>query len=221
MTDVAVNGLPIVDGLRLPPEHRELLRPGEMMRTRDGHVHYLPRFFYAVESSDVAVNTLLTPHFGLWELTEVDLYEAPLLRKYPRYVPCAVAVLATALEVLRTTLGVSVRVSANGGYRSPAHALSKSGSPHCWGTAANIFRIGTEYLDSEEKIQRYAGIVNKTIAGCWTRPFGADTGFADDHLHIDLGYVNVAPRGVTELETPAFTEATAGKPADSSGRGGA
>jgi hypothetical protein len=181
----AVNGLPIVDGLRLSAEHRELLRPGELMHTRNGHAHRLPRFFYAVESSDVAVKTLLTPHFGLWELTEVDLYEAPLLRKYPRYVPCAVTVLAAALEVLRTEIGAPVRVSANGGYRSPAHALSKSGSPHCWGTAANVFRIGSDYLDSEEKIQRYAAVVNKTIAGCWTRPYGYDTGFADDHLHGD------------------------------------
>ncbi len=197
MTD-AVNGLPIVDGLRLPAEHRELLRPGEVMHTRSGDAHRLPRFFYAVESSDVAVSTLLTPHFGLWELTEVDLYEAPLLRKYPRYVPCGVTVLAAALEVLRTEVGAPVRVAANGGYRSPSHALSKSGSPHCWGTAANVFRIGSEYLDSEEKIHRYALLVNKTMAGCWTRPFGSETGFADDHLHIDLGYVTVAPRGLTE-----------------------
>lgn len=192
------NGLPIVDGLHLSQEHRELLRPGEFIRTRNGDVHRLPRFFYAVESSDVAVKTLLTPHFGLWELTEVDLYEAPLLRKYPRYVPCGVVVLAAALEVLRAEVGAPVRVAANGGYRSPAHALSQSGSPHCWGTAANIYRIGPDYLDSEEKIQRYTAVVNKTIAGCWTRPFGSDVGCADDHLHIDLGYVNVAPRGLSE-----------------------
>jgi hypothetical protein len=133
-------------------------------------------------------------------LTEVDLYEAPLLRKYPRYVPCGVAVLAAALEVLRAEVGAPVRVAANGGYRSPAHALSKSGSPHCWATAANIFRIGADYLDSDEKIQRYAALVARTIAGCWTRPYGSDTGFADDHLHIDLGYVTVAPRGMTEAD---------------------
>lgn len=197
----AVNGLPIIDGLRLPAEYRELLRPAELMHTRNGHAHRLPRFFYAIESSAVAVNTLLTPHFGLWELTEVDLYEVALLRKYPRYVPCGVTLLAAALEVLRAEIGAPVRVAANGGYRSPAHALAKSGSPHCWGTAANIFRIGSDYLDSEEKIQRYAAVVNKTIAGCWTRPFGSETGFADDHLHVDLGYVTVTPRGLTESES--------------------
>lgn len=194
----STNGLPIVDGLHLSPEHRDLLRPGELTETRAGDVHRLPRFFYAIESSAVAVTTLLTPHFGLWELIEVDLYEAPLLRKYPRYVPCGVVMLAAALEVLRTEIGAPVRVAANGGYRSPAHALSKSGSPHCWGTAANIYRIGADYLDTEEKIQRYTTVVNKTIAGCWTRPFGSAAGFTDDHLHIDLGYVNVVPRGLSE-----------------------
>jgi hypothetical protein len=191
-------GLPIVDGLELPPPVRELLRPAELLPSRGGDLHRLPRFFYAVESSAVAVNTLLTPHFGLWEFMEVDLYEAPLLRRYPRYVPCGVTVLAAALEVVRAEIGAPVRIAANGGYRSPAHAGSKSGSPHCWGTAANVYRIGADYLDTEEKIERYSGVVSKTIAGCWTRPYGVEAGFADDHLHLDLGYVTVSPRGVSE-----------------------
>ena len=197
MTEVAVT-LPVVDGLHLSQPHRELLRPAEVIRTRDGDYHRLPRFFYVVESSAVAVNTLLTPHFGLWELIEVDLFEAPLLRQYPRYVPCGIALLAAALEVLRAEVGAPIRVAANGGYRSPAHSESRSASPHCWGTAANIFRIGADYLDSEEKIQRYATIAAKTLTGCWTRPYGYEAGFADDHLHVDLGYVSVAPRGMTE-----------------------
>lgn len=197
MTD-PVLGLPIVDGFELPPPLRELLRPGELMPSRNGDVHRLPRFFYSVESSAVAVNTLLTPHFGLWELMEVDLYEAPLLRRYPRYTPCGVTVLAAALEVVRSEVGAPVRIAANGGYRSPAHRGSKSGSPHSWGTAANVYRIGTEYLDTEERIHRYSAMVSKTLAGCWTRPYGVEAGFADDHLHLDLGYVTVSPRGVSE-----------------------
>jgi hypothetical protein len=197
MTD-QLNGLPVVDGLTLSSPHRELLRPGELMKTQSGGQHRLPRFFYRVESSAVAVNTLLTPNFGLWEFMEVDLYEAGPLRKYPRYVPCAVAVLAAALQVLRTEIGATLRVAANGGYRSPAHAGSRSGSPHCWGTAANVYRIGGEYLDSEDKIQRYAAIATRTLAGCWTRPYGYEQGFADDHLHLDLGYVTVVPRDLSE-----------------------
>jgi hypothetical protein len=191
-------GLPIVDGLALSSPHRELLRPGELMADREGELHRLPRFFYLVESNAMANHTSLTPHFGLWEFIEVDLYEAPQLRKFPRYVPCAVTLLAAVLEVLRAEIGAPIRVAANGGYRSPAHAGSKSGSPHCWAAAANIYRIGNEYVDSEEKIQRYAAIAAKTLAGCWARPYGIEKGFADDHLHLDLGYVTVVPREVSE-----------------------
>ncbi len=194
------NGLPVVDGLALPPLYRDLLRPGEPMQAPNGDVHRLPRFFYVVESSSVAVNTLLTPNFGLWELMEIDLFEALPLRRYPRYVPCAVTVLATALEVLRAAVGGPVRVAANGGYRSPSHAASRAASPHCWGTAANIFRIGNEYLDTEEKIQRYSTVAQKALAGCWTRPYGPGAGAADDHLHLDLGYVTVVPRDRSEGE---------------------
>ena len=37
-----------------------------------------------------------------------------------------------------------------------AHARTGGASPHCWGTAANIYRIGDTYLDSPETIERYA-----------------------------------------------------------------
>jgi hypothetical protein len=193
-----VAGLPLVDATTLASPHRELLRPGELLPDRNGELHRLPRLFYVVESNAVALNTSLTPHFGLWEFMEVDLYEAAPLRKYPRFVPCAVTVIAAALEVLRAEIGASIRVAANGGYRSPAHAGSQSGSPHCWATAANIYRIGNDYLDNEEKIQRYAAVAAKTLAGCWTRPYGVERGFADDHLHVDVGYVTVVPREWSE-----------------------
>jgi hypothetical protein len=191
-------GLPIVDGCDLPGPQRSLLRPGEVLRSRTGAEHRLPRYFYAVESSEVALMTQLTANFALWEFIEVDLHESPLLRAYPRYVPCAVTVLANALQVLRTTVGAPVRIAANGGYRSPSHAGSASGSPHCWGTAANVYRIGTDYLDNEERITRYADIVSRVLAGCWTRPFGHAEGEADDHLHLDLGYVTAVPHGSSE-----------------------
>jgi hypothetical protein len=190
--------LPIVDGLSLDPARRELLRPGELLPTRSGEFHRLPRFFYEIESSAVAVEARLTPNFGLWEFIEVDVHEAELLRSYPRYVPCAVAALATALEVLRAQAGAPLRIAANGGYRSPAHARSISGSPHCWGTAANIYRIGTDYLDNGEKITRFGDLALRTIAGCWVRPFGASVGFTDDHLHVDLGYLASVPHHLSD-----------------------
>jgi hypothetical protein len=191
--------LPVVDGLSLPRAHRELLRPGEMIRSSDGLAQALPRFFYAIESSTVAVETQLTPHFGVWEFIEVDLHEPELLRHYPRYVPCAVAVLAAALEVIRIEIGAPIRIAANGGYRSPAHARTSPGSPHGWATAANIYRIGADFVDSEERIARYASIAARAVAGCWVRPFGSTAGLADDHLHLDLGYVTAVPRHRSEL----------------------
>src|SRR5204862_294723 len=81
----------------------------------------LPRFFYEVDSWQTALTTQLTPHFGLWELMDVDLHEASDLRMFPRYVPCAVTSLAAALEVFRLEVGATVRIAANGGYRSPVH----------------------------------------------------------------------------------------------------
>jgi hypothetical protein len=197
---MSVLSLPIVDGLSLPEPHRALLRPGELMCTRDGQCHRLPRFYFAIESSAVAVNTQLTPHFSLWEFIEVDLREPALLRAYPRYVPCAVTVLASALELFRAQVGSPVRIAANGGYRSPSHAGSASGSPHCWAAAANIYSIGGEYLDNPDRIARYAEIAGRSLAGCWTRPHGPGVGQADDHLHLDLGYVTVVPREASEAD---------------------
>lgn len=195
-----LSGLLIVDGFDLPEPHRQLLRPDELMRARTGEAHRLPRFFYSIASSSVAVETQLTAHFSLWEFIEVDVHEAPALRAYPRYVPCAVAVLAMALEVLRMELGTTIHIAANGGYRSPAHSGAASGSPHCWGTAANVYRIGTEYIDTEERILRYAEIASRILPGSWTRPFGSAIGCADDHLHLDLGYTTFVPRQSSESE---------------------
>ena len=191
-------GLPLVDACALPDAHRRCLRPDTLIRGAGGASHRLPRFFYAIESAQVAVSTQLTPHFALWEFVEVDLHEPALLRSYPRYVPCAVTTLATALEVLRTEVGLPIRIAANGGYRSPSHARSAPGSPHCWAAAANIYRIGTEYIDSEDKIEKYAALVSRVLPGCCTRRPGRDAGCADDHLHLDLGYVTVVPHGSSE-----------------------
>ena len=190
--------LPVVDGFTLPSAHRALLRPGEMMRCRDGREHRLPRFFFRIDSTSVALETQLTEHFALWEFIEVDLHEAALLRSFPKYAPCGVVLLAAALELLRANVGAPVRIAANGGYRSPAHGASGAASPHCWGTAANVYRIGSEYLDSEERIQRYAAVASRALTGCWIRPAGTAAGEADDHLHVDLGYVTAVPRECSE-----------------------
>ena len=83
--------LPIVDGLELPPRHRELLNPGGLLIGRDGERHRLPRYFYEIDSWDRALAIELSPHFGLWEFIDVDVREQAPLRIFPRYVPTAVS----------------------------------------------------------------------------------------------------------------------------------
>ena len=122
--------LRIVDGLDLSATHRSLLMPDTIVRDYHVRKRRLPRFFYAVDSWTAALETHLTPHFALWEFMTVDLYEPEPLRRFPRYVPCAVSMLAAHLEVFRLQLGAPVYIAANGGYRSPSHGRSNVGSPH-------------------------------------------------------------------------------------------
>src|SRR5215212_2709914 len=160
MSDAA---LPVVDAMSLSTMHRELLRPGALVAGRDGDSHRLPRYFFEVESWALALATPLTAHFGLWEFMDVDLREPLPLRTFPRYVPCAVTLLAAALEVFRLDVGAPVRVSANGGYRSPSHAGSDAGSLHSWGAAANIYQVGPDLLDTQERIERFTAVVRRLL----------------------------------------------------------
>jgi len=185
--------LPLVAGDELPAEVRQVLRPGETLQDRAGNTRVLPSSFLRVDSWQRAQETLLTPHFACSEFIGVDVREAPLVRTFPRYVPCAIVLLAAGLELFRLEVGTYVHVAANGGYRSPGHALSRHASRHCWGTAANIYRIGDTYLDTREEIEKYAAIARRVIPGAWVRPFGQEDGQADDHLHIDIGYTVFDP----------------------------
>jgi hypothetical protein len=187
--------LPLVPADGLPVDLRQVLRPGESLQDRSGAARVLPSSFLRVDSWNQALETLLTPHFALWELIGVDVREAPLARAFPRYVPCALVLLAAGLELFRLEVGATVHVAANGGYRSPGHGLTRYASRHCWGTAANIYRIGDIYLDSREEIEKFAAIARRVIPGVWVRPFGQEDGQADDHLHVDIGYTVFDPPG--------------------------
>lgn len=198
--------LPLVLADDLPREVRQVLRPGETLQDTSGAARVLPSSFLRVDSWNLALETRLTAHFMLSELIGVDVREAPPLRAFPRYVPCALLLLAAALELLRLEVGTYVHVAANGGYRSPGHALSRHASRHCWGTAANIYRIGDTYLDSREEIEKYAAIARRVIPGVWVRPFGQEDGEADDHLHVDIGYTLFDP--VNEQDSGNSTEAS-------------
>lgn len=202
-----------VDGLTLGEEYRAVLRPGELMRDRSRRLRRLPRFFYEIPSWEAARDTDLTPHFKVWEFINSDVREADLLRRsWPRYIPCAVAVLAAQLELFRVAVGTYVHVAANGGYRSPAHRLSTHASTHCWGTAVNVYRVGSDWLDDEKTIQRFARIARETIPGLWTRPWGSAAGEADDHLHLDLGYTEAVPHDAPG-EEPVETDSVPGEDA--------
>jgi hypothetical protein len=190
--------LPVVDARELDTTRRATLRPGEPFHDRERCARMLPKHFYQVDSWLTARDTQLTEHFALSELMGVDVHEARSMRLFPRYVPCAVTLLAAHLELLRLAVGTLVHVSSNGGYRSPSHGLVDYASPHCWGTAANIYRIGDDFLDTQEKIEKYAKIAAQASPAFWIRPYGHEKGFADDHLHVDIGYVVLTPRGHDE-----------------------
>ena len=188
--------LRVVDGLTLAEAHRQVLRPGQLVRGRDGKARRLPRWFYEVPSWEAALETQLAPNFKVWEFLNVDVREAEALRsEWPRYLPCAVSALAAFLELLRREVGTYVHIAANGGYRSPAHRLSTHASAHCWGTAANIYRVGDDWMDDAKTIARYARIAEKLLPGLYVRPYGSALGQADYHLHVDLGWSVTVPHG--------------------------
>lgn len=188
--------LAVVDALLLPERYRTALRPGEALRDAQGRERVLPRYFYEVPSWSAALELELTPHFALWEFLQVDVRETEPARVFPRYVPCAVTLLAVCLERFREAVGTLVHIATNGGYRTAAHELTRHASPHCWATAADIYRIGDTYLDDEESIGKYQEIARAALPGVWTRPFGPPPDFAQDHLHLDFGYVLSVPRDI-------------------------
>src|SRR4051812_20635843 len=186
-----------VDGRRLSKEYRDALSPGGMRCDATGIEHRLPRFFYEIPSWDYAMAVRLTQNFGLWELIQTDVREAAILQSFPRYIPCALPLLAFALEQFRAATGTFVHIAANGGYRSPGHQLSCGlASPHCWGTAVNIYKIGDTLIDNADVHGRYAEIARQSLPGVHVRPFGTGRGEAEDHLHIDLGFVVTVPHGI-------------------------
>jgi hypothetical protein len=204
--------LQIVDGHELPESIRAVLRPGEVLTDAGGRGRRLPRFFYQIDSWQDALDLDVTPHFKLWEFIGVDVRETPLQRQFPRYVPCAVTALAAHLEVVRDALDSYVHIAANGGYRSPSHQLSRAASTHCWGTAANIYRVGNEWLKDRDSIEKIASRIRACSPIFWVRPYGHGVGEADDHVHVDIGYLLLEPResaGVDPEEAARIERETA------------
>ena len=97
------------------------------------------------------------------EFIHTDVREAPPLRVFPAVHPVRDGAAGVALEQFREAVGTYVYIGANGGYCSPRHARNGRCSPHCWGTAANIYRIGDTYLDTHETIATYAAIAREVL----------------------------------------------------------
>lgn len=207
MPEVTALKLHVVDGLRLPAEYRAALMPGGTLRDNNGHSRVLPRFFYEIPSWEAVKEAQLTTNLSLWEFIVNDVREAEVLRDYPRYIPCAVTLLAMALQRFRDKVG-SIHVSANGGYRSPKHQLTVRASLHCWATAADIYRVGDNLLDTRERIERYSAIARDVIPGGWSYPAGTNAEETDDHLHIDVGYVDAVPHHI-RVDSGLLSEVTA------------
>src|SRR5437762_8648434 len=188
-----------IDGLRLAEEYRVLLRPGERVTGANGAVRHLPRFFYEIASWEEAHDIRLAPHLTLAELMLVDCREARLLlAQFPHYVPSAIILLARLLEDFRHEVDAPVFISANGGYRSPAHQIGGAKSIHAWGTGANVYRVGDTFLSDAKSIEKYRAIAASLGPAGFVRPFGREYGKTDDHLHIDLGYASLTPRECSE-----------------------
>jgi hypothetical protein len=192
--DIETFPLRLVDGRRLERRYRDVLLPGGVLCDHRGQARVLPRYFYEIESWEQASRTLLAPHFAASEFIHTDVREAPPLRVFPRYIPCATVLLALALELFRQAVGTYVFIGANGGYCSPRHSRIGGASPHCWGTAANIYRVGDTYLDTQESIVKFGALAREIIPTVWSRPLGPELAKTDDHLHLDLGYVVSVPR---------------------------
>src|SRR3954452_398448 len=89
----------------------------------------------------------------------VDCREATsVVSQFPHYVPCTIVVLARFLEDFRREVDAPVFISANGGYRSPAHQISGAKSIHAWGTAANIYRVGDTFLTERRSMSSWRAI---------------------------------------------------------------
>jgi hypothetical protein len=78
-------------------------------------------------------------------------------------------------------------------------------TPHMWGTAADVYRIGTAILKTKELIEKVNDLAEELSDDVMVLPYGHQLGTtADDHVHIDLGYVLVIPREISEdrMEIP-------------------
>ena len=56
-----------------------------------------------------------------------------------------------------------------------------------WGTAADLYRIGSVVLREQDPIETYNRVAEELSDDWWVMPYGHEIGKADDHIHLDLG----------------------------------
>ncbi len=112
-------GPEVADGCDLSPALQTVLLPGQQVEDEEGRKKTLPRFFLRIDSAEQA-STALTPHFRLSELIRSDLKEHETLRQDPRYVPCAVRILAAYLERFRELCGARSTSRSTGATAVPS-----------------------------------------------------------------------------------------------------
>src|SRR5439155_8913970 len=98
----------------------------------------------------------------------------------------------------REAVAAPIHLAVNGGYRSPAHKLSVGATPHMWGTAADLYRIGGQVLNEKDTIEKFNRVAEDTSDDLWVMPYGHEIGKTDDHIHLDLGYISLVPREMSE-----------------------
>jgi hypothetical protein len=67
-----------------------------------------------------------------------------------------------------------------------------------WGTAADLYRIGPQVLNEKDTIERFNRMAEETSDELWVMPYGHEIGKTDDHIHLDLGYISLVPREMSE-----------------------
>ena len=54
---------------------------------------------------------------------------------------------------------------------------------------------GNEWMNDRDSIERANSAISRISPSLWVRPYGPDRGEANDHVHIDIGYAILEPRG--------------------------
>ena len=58
--------------------------------------------------------------------------------------------------------------------------------------------MGSVVLRDQNAIETYNRVAEELSDDWWVMPYGHEIGKADDHMHLDLGFVTLVPREISE-----------------------